>query len=132
MSPTEAAGFESGRAIQVSLTNEMQAKISHFGAGFLLIRARFLPKEKTKRRHWEKSETQNKNNAPKIQKRRFCKIPATYWNRTPCLSKKEKNHLFPWSWPMDSAAPGEVFASKGHSPPLLLLLRLFSVLRWCW
>ena len=54
-----------------------------------------------------------------MQKRRFWKIPATYWNRTPFLSKKEKNHLFPWSWPMDSAAPGEVFRFKGAFPAIV-------------
>jgi len=39
--------FESGHALQVSLTNEMQSKIPHFGAGFLHIKSKNSKQLKT-------------------------------------------------------------------------------------
>ena len=49
----EGRGFESLRAYQVSLTNEMQAKIPYFCTGFLLCKVRLLRKAEIMRGYWK-------------------------------------------------------------------------------
>ncbi|MDE6455285.1 MAG: hypothetical protein K2L38_05140 [Dysosmobacter sp.] len=111
------------------MTNEMQAKIPHFGAGFLRRNAFFSRKVKTIDGHWKNLEAQNKNNAPEMQKQQFWELLAVYWTQTPRLSKKEKNHASSGTAGQSGSSRGGFFASRRHPPPLLHLLHLFSVLR---